>query len=95
VNRNTAIVIEMHKYGTSLPSINPHRDTGLTSNCSNVPRFRSRTIDIATANTVAICSAVPITPGTKKFGARIAGLYNTCGRTSTGRSRARFRRAAR
>jgi len=74
----------MHRYGTSLPSISPARDSGLTSRFSNVPRSRSRTTDIAAANTVAICNAVPITPGTKKFGARSSGLNNTWGRTSTG-----------
>ena len=58
----------------SLPSINPQRDSGLTSNCSSVPRSRSRTSDIAVANIVAICSTRPMTPGTKKFGLRIAGL---------------------
>ena len=74
VKRNSAITIAMHRYGTSLPSIKPQRVIGLTSRFSYVPRSRSRTMDMAAAKTVAICSAVPITPGTKKFGARIDGL---------------------
>ena len=50
----------------SLPSIKPQRDSGLTSNCSSVPRSRSRTSDIAVAKIVAICSTTPMTPGHKK-----------------------------
>ena len=69
-----AIAMEMHRYGVSLPSIRPHGESGLTCNCSSVPRSRSRTMDMAVANTVAICNAMPMTPGTKKFGLRIAGL---------------------
>ena len=72
--RPTAISMEMHRYGVSLPSISPQRDSGLTINCSRVPRSRSRTSDMAVANMVAICRTRPITPGTKKFGLRISGL---------------------
>ncbi len=58
----------------SLPSISPQRLSGLTSNCSSVPRSRSRTTAMAVAKVVPICRTTPITPGTKKFGLRIVGL---------------------
>ena len=52
----------------------PQRLSGLTSNCSSVPRSRSRTTAMAVAKVVPICRTTPITPGTKKFGLRIVGL---------------------
>ena len=74
VNKTSAIAMPMHKYGTSFPSMRPARLNGLTSNCSSVPRSRSRTRAMAAATVVPICKTTPITPGTKKFGARMAGL---------------------
>src|SRR5436305_8895852 len=67
VNRTAAIVMPMHKYGTSFPSIRPARLNGLTSNCSRVPRSRSRTRAMAAATVVLICNTTPITPGKKKI----------------------------
>ena len=74
VNKTTAMVMPMQRYGTSLPSMSPAGLNGLTSNCSSVPRSRSRTKAMAAATVVPICKTTPITPGTKKFGARMAGL---------------------
>ena len=39
---------------------------------------------MAVANVVPIWRTMPITPGTKKFGLRIVGLYSIWGRISTG-----------
>src|SRR5882762_9725315 len=72
-----------HQIGQELASSNPIGLTGVTNNCSSVPRSFSRTIENAVRNVVTFSSRIAVSPGRKKLGDRESGLNNSLGRMST------------